>query len=176
MAQGVGQQVRKMCAALALPSDSEMTRVNNAMEPKPPLSAKSNFVRLLATHRHFFAGMVFIKGVADQDVGFRLLFATQSPLRAFFLPVFPVDCEFPLLPHGMHLLERQRRMAHISLFEFEWIPSTYITDKGIGEMDDFGKVWVFEDMHFKKEKQLGGSVLPSLLEVFAERHYLFRNS
>ena len=49
----------------------------------------------------------------------------------------------------MPLLQRQRRLAHISLFELEWIPATYITDKGIGQMDDFGRVWVFEDVYFQ---------------------------
>ena len=140
MAQGYQQQIVKSCAALELPTYSEVANVNNAKERKPPTEDISNFVRLLASHRHFFAGMVFVKEDADQYIGFRLLFATQNPLRAFFLPVFPVDCEFPLLPHGMPLLERQRYLAHISLFEFEWNPSTYITDKGIGEMDELGKV------------------------------------
>ena len=65
-------------------------------------------------------------------VGFKLIFATQNPLRAFFLPVFTVDREYPFIEPGLNAAQLQQRLRHISHYEFEWLPATFITDRGIG--------------------------------------------
>ena len=159
-----------LCEALPLPSADLIARIENARGPKPRREVKGDFVKLLAAHRSRFAGKVFLKEEAGQELAHKLLFATQNPLRAFFLPLVFTDREFPVLPADMGVVERQGHLRHIDLYEFKWIPGTYITDKGLGAMDDFDKVWVFEDVVFKGEQGLGGSCFSATLQAWAERH------
>lgn len=171
------QMVAATYSALALPPPEEMQKVEKASEVRPRPVAKSNFIRLVAAHRHYFKGMVFMREEPGQTVAHRLLFALQNPLIAVFLPIFPTEREFPLLPANIGVFQAQQQLRHISLFEFTWVPGTFITDRGLGDMDDFSKVWVFEDVVFKGERNLGGSCHPTLLEVFAQRRteLIFKN-
>ena len=159
-----------LCTALQLPSGAEIERVNKAKPKKPPAEDKSDFVRLMATHRSFFAGKVIMTEEVGDAVGFKLIFAIQNPLRAFFLHVFPVDREYPFIEPGLNAAQLQQRLRHISHYEFEWLPATFITDRGIGDIGNFNNLWVFEDVVFKGATRLGGSVLPKPLDFYAARH------
>lgn len=167
---GVEEALHASSQALQLPSTDDMAKLERFKAPPAPKSVKSNFVRLLGANRDYLAGKVFMRVVAGQELGHDMLYCTQNPLRAYFLPVFVRDCEFPVLPEGMSVLQRQHDLRNISLYEFDWVMGCYTTDRALGDMDNFGNVWVFEDVAFKGERRLGGSVLPSPLTMYAARH------
>ena len=101
----------------------------------------TDFTRVLAVNRFDFAGSVFMSETGDPTKAWLFLFATQQPLRCFFLPVSPARREIPLLPEGASFLDLQRLMAPIGNWEWTWSPGAFVTDAGL-PIADLSKVWV----------------------------------
>ena len=168
------QVARKLFEALPEPVGERRRQLRVAKPKKPALEEKSALLRLLAENRFFFQGMVMMVEEAGQTIGFRLLFAFKNPLRAFFLPLWIVQSELPLLPADMDLMARAAALRAMSRFEFEWVQGTYITDKGWAA-DNFKKVWVFQDVQWKGQRACGTNLMPTPLSEFADRLQLIIN-
>ena len=153
------------------PVGERLRQLRAAKPRKLKQEKKSDFVRLIAGSRFFFQGMVFMVEEPDQTVAFRLLFAFQKPLRAYFLPLFTAQSELPFLPADMDLMARAKALRNIFRFEFQWLPCTYITDKG-WSVDNFKNIWVFQDLQWQGQRRCGTSLMPMPLSEFADRQHL----
>ena len=167
----VEQMIFQSYKSLPAPVGESKRQLKAAKPPAAATEAKSDFVRLIAGHRQFFDGMAFMVEEKEQCCCFRLLFATQSPLRAFFIILFTKSIEHPLLPTDMGLLDRVHALRDMDNFEFEWVPGTYITEKG-WNVHDMNKIWVFQDLVWKGERGCSTNLKPIPLSVLANRHII----
>ena len=100
-------------------------------------------------------------------VAWKFLFAFQSPIRAYFLPVFP---EAPTLPYlrGQDFMARVRALAHAGVWEFTWQCGQYVTDRRL-PVADLAKVWVFQDCTFEDNRRLSGNLAPVPFSEYVDR-------
>jgi hypothetical protein len=147
--------------AVPLP-DSECQAALVARKPKhAPNRGITDFTRVLAVNRFDFAGAVFMSDglLSDPKIGWMLLFATQQPLRCFFMPVTLARRNIPFLPPDAGLLDLQRLMAPIGNWEWTWTPGAFTTDQGL-PVADLDRVWVWTDVQFRGTDRLAAHAPP----------------
>ena len=147
--------------AAVVPVGQRRDDVDKARPPGPTYGAKTDFQRLLCRHRDHFKGMVFMSEGADATVAWRLLFAFQSPMRAFFSACTRVDrpIEGAVALQRMGLIARAEALAFQRVHEFRWHPGLFLTDRSL-PVGDLDKVWCFEDITYVGNDRVGTNLAP----------------
>ena len=106
----------------------------------------TQFVRFLAANRDMMKGLAFSSEAANDDMAFVFLYASQNPLRAYFMPAKSAVSELPNVA-GKSFREVQEAMMDFAGYSFEIMPCSYCTDLYLNFVD-ISKVWVWLGIGF----------------------------
>ena len=162
------RECERDAAPVPQPSVALIAQLNDAKPDKPPVERKSDLVRFLAKHRGIFQGLVFMEEVPDADKGFMMSYATQTPLRVYFVPDTPSAPVIPDVPLGSPLHKVADIIKGVGRFEWTWRIGEFCTYE-VFTVDDFNKLWVFQDIQFKGADRVLTHICPSPLQMFANR-------
>ena len=103
------------------------------------------WVKIVCQRREFFHGCAFV-GSPDQDgqTAYLLLYATQRPLQAMFLPLKPREF---VIPAGLFTTTELEALAlEHYLFDYTYTPGTYSTEQELPFAADGADIAVVDDV------------------------------
>ena len=99
--------------AVPLPSAAVRSAIDD-LKPERHSPAPTAFARLVAPWRAMFEGNIFmVQSDSAVTEGYKMVFATQSPVRVYFQPVLVIDRVIPGDLDGKDFLERHRALLDV---------------------------------------------------------------
>ena len=115
-----------------------------------------------------FDGKVFMAESVGSEA-YRMVFATQQPLRVYFQPLVVVDRVLPDELSDMSFRERQIALLDVGKCCFEWSPGAFRVDRFL-PFENLDQIWVFEHVKWIGEIRIISAHDPKPLLYITQRY------